>query len=77
MIDAHIQDGDVVFLEERDYARDGDIIAACVNGETTLKFYKPRKDGVYLLPANSQMAPIKVEGDFQIQGVLVGLLRVY
>src|SRR3954469_19293633 len=37
MVDAHVLDGDIVILEDRKDARDGDIVAALIDGETTLK----------------------------------------
>ncbi len=79
MIDAGIQDGDTVIIEETNTARNGSIVVALVDGEeTTLKYIHKKGDKVALEPANKDhetriFGPDRVT----VQGRLVGLLRKY
>jgi len=79
MIDAGILDGDWVIIEQRDYARNGEIVVALVDGEeATLKRIEQKRDRVILHPANSEMKPMSYRPEqVQIQGVLVGQMRRY
>lgn len=80
MVEAGIMDGDLVVIEQRDTARNGEIVVALVNGnEATLKRLQNNHDGsVTLLPENSTMAPLTYPAaQVQIQGVLISLLRKY
>jgi repressor LexA len=74
MIDAHIVSGDCVVLEFRD-PRNGDIVAALIDGETTLKRFI-LKDGQPYLQAENEMYPdLTPARELIIQGVMVALLR--
>ncbi len=79
MIDDQIADGDLVVVESRVEARNGETVVALVGGtDATLKrFY--RKGGlVKLVPANDHMKPIEVPAsEVTIRGVVTGLLRRY
>ena len=81
MIDAGILDGDMVVIEFKETAENGDIVVALIDeSETTLKRFKRSDKGKYikLIPANSEMEPMVYEADrVRIQGVLVGQLRRY
>jgi len=79
MIDDHIKDGDYVIIERRDHAENGETVVALLNNESaTLKRFYREKDHVRLQPANEAMEPIIVkEGDFKIQGVVIGVLRKF
>ena len=80
MVEAGIMEGDLVVIEQRDNARNGEIVVALINGEeATLKRLKNNNDGsITLIPANSTMAPLKYPASqVQIQGVLISLLRRY
>jgi repressor LexA len=74
-----ILDGDWVVIEQRDYARNGEVVVALINGEeATLKRILQRPDRVILYPENSAMAAQEYPPDaVQIQGVLVGQMRSY
>ena len=74
MIDAHICDGDVVILEFRDPRR-GDIVAALIDGETTLKRYLVEKGQPYLKAENPDFPNLIPARELVIQGVLIALLR--
>ena len=79
MIEEGILDGDYVVIEQRDSARNGEIVVALVNNEeVTLKRIQQRPGQVILYPANQDMTPMTYAPDeVQIQGVLRGLLRSY
>jgi repressor LexA len=80
MVDAGIMDGDLVVIERRDTASNGEIAVALINGEeATLKRLQNNNDGsVTLIPENSAMGPMVYPAEqVQIQGVLVSLLRRY
>lgn len=74
MIDAHICDGDTVVLEKRE-PRNNDIVAALIDGETTLKRYITSKGSPYLQAENPDFPDLVPAGELIIQGVLVALLR--
>ena len=58
MIDAAICDGDYVVIRQQPDANNGDIVAAMLDGEATVKTFQ-RKDGkVWLLPHNDAYEPI-------------------
>jgi repressor LexA len=79
MIDEGILDGDWVVIEQRDTARNGEIVVALVDGnEATLKRIEQKPGTVILHPANETMSPMHFHPDqVQIQGVLVGQMRSY
>jgi repressor LexA len=62
-------------IEWRTNAKVGDIVAAIVDGELTLKHLARDKGGYYLLPANDAYSPIHAKGRLEISGVMVGLVR--
>jgi repressor LexA len=71
MIDALVNDGDLVIMEATSNAEDGDMVAAWLKreGEATLKKFYREKDRVRLQPANVTMKPIFTELDnVEIQG---------
>lgn len=79
MIDEHICDGDIVIVEKTSKANNGNIVIALVNGsETTVKRFRQEGDYAFLIPANTNMKPIKVlMANVEIQGVVVGVVRKY
>jgi len=79
MIEDQICDGDVVVIERRNEARNGETVVALVRGdEATLKRFYRRGERVELVPANSAMTPIEVPAqDVQIRGVVRGLMRTF
>ncbi len=79
MIEDGILNDDWVVIEKRDYARNGEIVVALIDGEeATLKRINQRPGEVMLLPANSAMEPMVYAPErVQIQGVLVGQMRSY
>lgn len=76
MIDAGILEGDYLVVEKGAKIANGDIVVALVEGETTVKRFFRRSDGVYLVPENKRLKERKVpHGQFEIQGKVVGLQR--
>jgi repressor LexA len=77
MIDAHIADGDYAIIRKQPTARDGEIVAALVDGsDATLKRLYRESDRVRLEPANSRFQPIYSQ-HVEVLGVLVGVIRQY
>jgi repressor LexA len=74
MIDAHICDGDTVVLEFRE-PKKGDIVAALIDGETTLKRYVIKDRKPYLHAENADYPDLIPARELVIQGVMIGLLR--
>lgn len=81
MIDAGIQEGDVLFVRKQLHAERNDIAVVLIGDEATVKYYQPESDFIRLVPANKAYAPIIIrKEDFrptQILGVVVGLYRSY
>lgn len=76
MIDDHIDDGDLVVVEKRETANDGDIVVAILDDEeaTLKRFYRERNGMIRLQPANSSMEPI-FTSRVQLRGVVRGVIR--
>ena len=74
MIDAHICDGDHVILEFRE-PRKNDIVAALIDGETTLKRYVIQRGKPYLQAENPEYPARLPARDRHIHGVMIALLR--
>jgi repressor LexA len=79
LCEAGILDGDYVVIEQRDHARNGEIVVALIQGEeVTLKRIVQEPGRVLLCPENSAMRAMEYHPDeVQIQGVLVGQMRAY
>ena len=77
MIDAGIQEGDLVIAERRGDPKDGDIVIAEVDGGWTMKYYKKKGNLVYLQPANKNYLPIYPEYDLKIAAIVRGVIRKY
>ncbi len=78
MIDAMVDDGDIVILRHQTTARNGDMVAAWISGDdtTTLKYFFHEGDRIRLQPANPSMGPIYVEPErVQVQGKVEMVIR--
>jgi len=78
MMDALIDDGDIVLMEPANTAEDGDVVAAWLKDkqEVTLKRFFQETGRICLQPANSQMKPLYVNPeDIVIQGRVIGVIR--
>ncbi len=74
MVDAAIADGDWVVVRQQPSAENGDIVAAMIDGEATVKTYRRRDVHVWLLPHNDAYAPIPGDAAV-ILGRVVTVLR--
>ena len=76
MIEDHIDDGDLVVIQRKASANNGEIVVAVVDDEeeATLKRFYLERGRVRLQPANATMAPIYPR-DLQIRGVVRGVIR--
>jgi repressor LexA len=78
MRDAGILEGDHVVVRKAYAANDGDIVVATLEGETTVKRLRIRKNRVALVAENPMYPAIEVRAeDAVVQGVVVGLMRSY
>jgi len=80
MIDALIDDGDVVIIKPAQQAETGEMIVAWLKDEeeATLKKFYPEGDRVRLQPANSQMEPIYCDAaNVEIRGKVVAVIRKF
>ncbi|SFI16432.1 transcriptional repressor LexA [Planctomicrobium piriforme] len=77
MVEDHITDGDYAIIRRQPTARDGEIVAALVDGEdATLKRFYREASRFRLEPANSSMKPIYSD-NVEILGVLQSVIRRY
>lgn len=72
-----INDGDIVIVEKDAIPRDGDIVAANVDGEWTVKYLKHKDGRIYLIPANPSYPVIKPRESLVIGGVVASVIRKY
>jgi repressor LexA len=74
MINAAICDGDYVVIRQQKDANNGDIVAAMIGGEATVKTFSRKGGHIWLLPANDDFAPI--DGDqCEVLGIVTAVLR--
>ena len=74
MINAAICDGDYVVIRQQKDANNGDIVAAMIDGEATVKTFSRKGGHIWLLPANDDFAPI--DGDqCEVLGIVTAVLR--
>lgn len=76
MINAGILDGDLAVIEQRQDARDGEIVVAAIDDMVTLKRFYKEKSRVRLEPENQAYSPIFSQ-DVRILGQLRGIVRTY
>jgi repressor LexA len=74
MIDAAICDGDWVVVRTQNTAENGEIVAAMLDGEATIKTFRQRDGHTWLLPRNSSFEPI-LGDDAVVLGKVVAVLR--
>jgi repressor LexA len=69
--------GDLVVVQKKATARNGQTVVALVNREATIKKYYEKENRIELHPANATMQPILVgpDDEFAIEGVVIGVIR--
>jgi len=78
MIQAHIADGDLVLVRKQESAAAGDIVAAMIDQEATVKRFATEGGAIVLKPEHPTMKPIVVDpqrAEFRILGKVIGLIR--
>jgi repressor LexA len=77
MTDDGIDTGDLVVVEQRPTAENGETVVARIDGyEVTLKRFYRESDGIRLQPSNPEMEPLRFEDDeVEILGVVSGVVR--
>ncbi len=76
MIEGGIFDGDIAIIRKQNTANNGEIIAALLNDEATLKVFRKKSNAVELAPMNRSYTPIESR-DVTILGKLAGVFRQY
>src|SRR5262245_8898573 len=78
MVDEGIRDGDIVIVKRQRDAENGQTVVALIGDDATIKRFYRKGTRVELRPANPRMSAILVdEGDLQVQGIVVGLIRKF
>ena len=79
MIDDNIQDGDIIIVEKKLSAENGQSVVALINDEqVTLKKFYIEADGIRLQPANPEMEAILLKNEeVQVLGVVTGVIRKF
>jgi repressor LexA len=75
MIGKHILDGDLVVLEHGMTPREGDVVAALIDNESTLKTFLTERNQPYLRAENPRYPKLIPASELVIQGVMVALIR--
>ncbi|RXP52641.1 LexA family transcriptional regulator [Lutibacter sp. HS1-25] len=77
MIDANIEDGDLLVIDRSIETRNGKIAVCMIDGEFTVKRLKVEKDCVFLMPENKTFKPIKVteENELIIWGIVTYVIK--
>jgi len=79
MIEEHIRDGDIIIVEARETAENGQTVVALIeDNEVTVKKLYREKNHIRLQPANESLQPIFVDpSKVRIQGVVIAVIRKY
>ena len=77
MVDAGINEGDLLIIDRSINPQNGHIAVCFVDGDFTVKRLSVRDDGIYLTPANSAFPELKVQEDssFQVWGVVSHIIK--
>ena len=77
MIGSMILDGDILIVDKKQKAKDGDIVVSSLNGEMTVKTFKIVENKAYLFSSNDKFLPLELSEffKFDIQGVVKHVIR--
>ena len=77
MVDAGIQDGDLLVIDKALEPKEGAIAVCYLDGEFTVKRLSVREEGVYLMPANAEFKPIRIteENNFLVWGLVAYVIH--
>jgi len=79
MINAGINNKDILIVDRSLEARDGQIVVAAFDGQLTVKRLKKEKDKIYLMPENENFPPIEVkqDNDVHIWGIVTNVIHSF
>lgn len=77
MIDEGIREGDLVIVDKKRPPRVGDIVAALIDNEWTLKYFQQKNGQVYLTAANKHYSPLYPQNNLVIGGVVIKVIKEY
>ena|SRR3989338_7868176 len=77
MIEAGIHDNDIVLIEKINQPKNGDIVAAYIDDQWTLKYYQIEQGSPVLIPANSKYQKIYPKEKLTIAGKVISVIRKY
>lgn len=77
MIEAGINPGDLVVIEETQTPSDGDIVVSEIDGGFTLKYFRYMEGRPVLVPANKQFSPLYPQEELRIIGKVISVIRKY
>ncbi len=79
MVDANINDGDILVIDKSIYPSNGQKAVCFIDGEFTIKTLKLSKDGLYLMPANPEFKPIKItpDNEFIVWGIVTYVIHKF
>jgi len=77
MVDASIQDGDLLVIDKALEPKEGAIAVCYLDGEFTVKRLTVQEEGVYLMPANAEFKPIRIteENNFLVWGLVAYVIH--
>ena len=77
MVDAGIQDGDLLVIDKALEPKEGAIAVCYLDGEFTVKRLSVQEEGVYLMPANAEFKPIRIteENEFLVWGIVAYVIH--
>ena len=77
MIDAGIMPGDLLLVERRSEAKDGEIVITEIDNKWTVKYLRKNSKTIYLEPANKRYKPIYPKEELKIAAVVIAVIRKY
>jgi len=77
MIEAGLLPGDLVLVERRADAKDGDIVIAQIDQGWTMKYFRKRGRKIWLEPANKKYQPIYPTQELKIAAIVIAAIRKY
>ena len=75
LLGKNIVDGDIAIIEHGVQPRSGDVVAALIDGQVTLKTFVMQRNKPYLRAENPRYSNLIPQEELQIQGVMVALVR--
>ena len=77
MVDAGIQDGDLLVIDKALEPKEGCVAVCYLDGEFTVKRLAVQEEGVYLMPANAEFKPIRIteENEFLVWGIVAYVIH--